>query len=83
MTVDEARAAIKAAPMCWSDRVYSADYDAKHLRQGYACGKRTDVDYAVQCKAKFDALCDQHPDLAPAWREDWARMIARARKWGW
>lgn len=60
-----------------------ANYTADCLMQGYACGRRTDVDFAATKKREFDAHCEAWPHLAPAWRRKWSVMLAKAKKFGW
>lgn len=60
-----------------------ANYTAAHLMQGYACGRRTDVDYARECKTKFEDHCARWPHLAADWRAKWSAMLAKAKRYGW
>ena len=60
-----------------------ANYTADHLMQGYGVGRRSDVDYARQCKVNFEKHCEEWPHLEDAWRVKWTAMLQKAKKYGW
>lgn len=60
-----------------------ANYEARYLMQGYGVGRRTDVNYALDCEKRFKAHCEAHPHLADAWRAQWSAMLAKAKRYGW